>query len=65
MARNDLTLRIQAVLCAYKDNNLEQAIDYVMNLYKRNKVKKLYRFQPPKQHEIDAIRDSKIYMCRR
>ena len=48
MARNELTLRRQAVLCAYKDNNLEQAIDYVMNLYKRNKVKKLYRFSTTK-----------------
>lgn len=63
MTRKELEIREQAVLCAYKYNNVDKGIDYVMQLYQRNIVKKLYRFRPPKQHEIDAIRGEQIYLC--
>lgn len=64
MTRNELEIREKAVLSAYRDNNIEMGVDYVMRLYERNKRKKLYRFRPPKQREIEAIRKSQIYLCR-
>lgn len=39
MTRNELQLRENAVLCAYKDNDIDRAVNYVMELYKRNKEK--------------------------
>lgn len=64
MTRNELAIRERAVLSAYRDNDVEIGINHVMKLYERNKEKKLYRFRPPKQHEIDAIKNSQIYLCR-
>jgi len=64
MTRNELVIREKAVLSAYRDNDVNTGVDYVMKLYERNRQKKLYRFRPPKQHEIDAIRKSQIYLCR-
>jgi len=64
MTRNELVIREKAVLSAYRDNDVNTGVDYVMKLYERNRQKKLYRFRPPKQHEIDAIRKSQIYVCR-
>lgn len=64
MTKNELRIRENAVLSAYRDDNVDVGVAYVMQLYERNTEKKLYRFRPPKEHEVDAIRKSQIYLCR-
>lgn len=64
MTRKELFLRENAVINAYSIGNKNTAIDYVMKLRERNAHNKLYRFRPPKMHEIDALREEKIYLCR-
>lgn len=64
MTRKELFLRENAVINAYSIDNKNAAIDYIMKLRERNARKKLYRFRPPKMHEIDALREEKIYLCR-
>ena len=64
MTRNELQLREKAVVMAYKVGNRNAAASYIMELYRRNKEKKFYRFRPPQMHEIDAIREKQIYLCR-
>ncbi len=64
MTRNEQSLRANAVINAYSIGNKEVAIDYIMKLRERNTNKKLYRFRPPKMHEVDALREEKIYLCR-
>lgn len=64
MTRKELEIRENAVLSAYRDSNVDVGVGYVLQLYARNPEKKLYRFRPPKEHEVDAIRKSQIYLCR-
>lgn len=64
MTRKELEIRACAVESAYSDNDIDKAAKYVMKLYKRNAEKKLYRFRPPKMREVDAIKNSQIYLCR-
>ena len=64
MTRKELEIRARAVESAYSDNDVDKAINYVMELYKCNDEKKLYRFRPPKMREVDAIKNSQIYLCR-
>lgn len=63
MTKKELEIRENAVLYAYKYNDVDKAVQYVMQLYDRNKEKKLYRFRPPLQREIDAIKKAEIYLC--
>lgn len=64
MTRKELFLRENAVINAYSICNKSTAIDYVMKLRERNIRHKLYRFRPPKMHEVDALNEEKIYLCR-
>ena len=64
MTRNELIIREKAVLYAYKYNDFDKAINNVLELFERNKTKKLYRFRLPLSREIDSIRQSNIFLCR-
>lgn len=64
MTRKELLLRENVVINAYSIGNKSTAIDYVMKLRERNTRHKLYRFRPPKMHEVDALNKEKIYLCR-
>lgn len=54
MTKKELQIRENAVLNAFRDNNIEEAVTYEMELYERNPEKKFYRFRPPKEYEVDA-----------
>ena len=64
MTRKELFIREQAALSAYRDNDIVRGVDYIMQLIDRNKEMKFYRFRPARQHEIDAIENAQIYLCR-
>jgi hypothetical protein len=64
MTRNELLIREKAVLYAYKNDDFDKAIDYEMELFDRNKEKKIYRFRCPKNREIESIREANIFLCR-
>ena len=64
MTRRELFIREQAALSAYKDNDIRRSVDYIMELLDRNEERKFYRFRPARQHEIDAIENAHIYLCR-
>lgn len=64
MTRKELFLRENAVINAYSIGNKSTAIDYIMKLRERNTRCKLYRFRPPRLHEINALEEEKIYLCR-
>lgn len=64
MTRKELEIRENAVVRAYRDNDVDAGVMYALQLYDRNHDKKLYRFRPPKEYEVDAIRKSQIYLCR-
>lgn len=60
MTRKELFIREQAALSAYRDNDIDRGVDYIVQLLDRNKEMKFYRFRPARQHEIDAIENAKI-----
>ena len=64
MTRKELFIREQAALSAYRDNDIDRGVDYMVQLLDRNKEMKFYRFRPVRQHEIDAIENAQIYLCR-
>lgn len=64
MTRKELFIREQAALSAYRDNDIDRGVDYIVQLLDRNKEMKFYRFRPARQHEIDAIENAQIYLCR-
>lgn len=64
LTRKELSIIEQAVSCGYRDGNLERCIDFVMELFERNVEKKLYRFRPPEDYEIEALLKSQISLCR-
>ena len=65
MTKKELEAREKAVLAAYRDNNVGKAVNYIIDdLIEKYKIKKLYRFRPPEEYEIDAIEHLYLYMCR-
>lgn len=64
MTKKEFQIRENAVLSAFRDNSIEEATTYEMELYERNCEKKFYRFRPPKEYEIDDLKESEIYLCR-
>ena len=64
MTRKEFGLRECAVKTAFYENDLEQAVSMVMRLIDRSPSKKFYRFRPPKMHEINALENNEIYLCR-
>lgn len=64
MTRNELRMRKEAVLAAYLNGQLEQAVEIELDLFEKYSHHKLYRFRPPKQHEIDAIDKAEVFLCR-
>lgn len=64
MTRKELLIRARAVETAFCKEDIEKAVDDAMLLVRTMRGNNLYRFRPPKMHEIDALRENKIYLCR-
>lgn len=62
MNKEDLLLRSSAVEKAFIDNDIESAITKVTAMAQKSPV--LFKFYRPRQHSIQALLDSEIYMCR-
>lgn len=62
MTQEEQLLRSSAVEKAFRDNDIESAIATVTEMAQKNPV--LFKYYRPRQHSIQALLDSEIYMCR-
>ena len=64
MTRKEYERRENAVRYAFVDKNQDKAFDFILQIMDINANDIVFRFRPPREYEIDTLKEKKIFLCR-
>lgn len=64
MTRNEYRRRENAVLAAFRDQDVDKAFENIKQIVEYNAENIVCRFRPPKEREIDMLERQKIFLVR-